>query len=1013
VEVNVLEEATAEIIGPIFTCTNSPVDIQVTTNGEGEWSVMPANSGVIDDPNASTTMFTPNLDFYSSTTLVLEWITFDPDEDGPCNAFTTNAEMEVFEIPFIELDESFEIDCGDEIGAMVYGGFGPNYTYSWSPEIGIVDPSSNPSSVNAAGEYTLTVTDNNGCSNSDSTSVVLNELDQMAAANNAVTCLNAEISLTGYATMGESPYTYQWTPNDHLIPSDGESAEVIFLYNDINLASDSVFTLSFLVTDAFGCTDNQEVEVLVHPLPVVYAGPDTALCQYGSPFYLMNYSPLDFEGESAGWSPSNIVVPESLNVGANTFEYSFTDFNSCTNTDQMTVTIHEVPNASFIHPDEACENEPVLFTNTSTCATCGPLYLDWDFNGEDESNAFAPTHTFSDTGLVQIELGVISVFGCADAITEIMNILALPETSFEISETGVCGPADITINNTTIGAGLQYEWNIEPFGLVQEAEPGTMTFPAAPCDSIFYEVYLTTTNICGSTFYEDSLLVYSLAQPNFVLSSDTICSEEFVEISNSTVCAWMTTYSWDLGDGTTPNSQDEQISNIYTAWQDFTTYEIELIATNPCGVVSNTQELVVVPLEIEATFDADPIIGCEPLEVSFDQEMFGVTYFSWDFNDGIGSAAEDPVHTFEVDGSYLVEFVAGNFCGAEDTAYLTMTVLPSPEIFFMSTEQFLCVGEETQFIPMGDPIIDHSWSFGDGTSSNLVSPTHVYGDEGEYEVTLEAISALNGCPNSTTVIIEVITTPTAEIIADETIGCPPFTVSFSNSSTDAINYFWNLGDNNLFIGDSLTHTYQNSGNYTVEVIAINGNSCVDTATVDIIVYPQPIADFQFEVENNTFHVDVNFENNSQYAVAYQWAFGDGTIGYGMHPIHSYEKTGNCEYYPQLIAFNTFGCTDTTYRTISIPLEMSIWAPNAFTPDNNGINDVFYIVTSDVEPSTSRLAIFNRWGTLIHEDTGVNPSWNGYIDGKLAKNDLYVWQYYGREKCNQEEVNITGHVTLIK
>jgi gliding motility-associated-like protein len=141
--------------------------------------------------------------------------------------------------------------------------------------------------------------------------------------------------------------------------------------------------------------------------------------------------------------------------------------------------------------------------------------------------------------------------------------------------------------------------------------------------------------------------------------------------------------------------------------------------------------------------------------------------------------------------------------------------------------------------------------------------------------------------------------------------------------------------------------------------------------------------------------------------------GDGVEMYFTNPYHSYEKTGDCTYYPTLIAFNMFGCTDTTSRTVSIPLEMRIWAPNAFTPDGDGINDVFSVVTMDVDAVDSRLAIFNRWGQMIHEEIGPNPSWNGFINGELAKNDVYLWKYFGREKCGQEEVNLTGHVTLVK
>jgi gliding motility-associated-like protein len=1014
VPVNILAEATATIFEPNFTCADTPVEIAATANGAGEWSISPVDAGVFEDVSDPSTIFTPTVDIYISTTVTLEWITFDPDGDGPCSAFTTTSPLDINEIPLIDLTPSFEIDCGDEIEASISGGTTQDdYEIEWAPQEGIVSPGSNPTPVNAAGQYTLTVTDDNGCSNQSETEVELNELDQMAAADDVELCFNEEVVLTGTATLGTVPFTYQWTPTDHLTPNNGDEAEVNFIYNEPDFIEDSTFILSLFVTDAVGCTDEEQIEVLVHPLPIVEAGLDTALCAYASPFFLTDYSPLEFEGQSGTWTPSGLVNPSELPVGPNTFQYTFTDFNGCTNSDQLTVTIHEVPVASFAYPEEACENEAVVFSNTSTCATCGPLELNWNFNEEATSNLFAPTHTFSDTGFVNIDLGVTSIFGCVDSITETMHILALPETSFSLSENGICGPVDITLDNTTIGSELSFDWNIEPLGLSQEEEPGTLTFPAAPCDSTFYQIDLTATNICGSTGFTDSLLVYSLAQPDFVFSADTVCSEQLVEIYNSTDCAWQTIYQWDLGDGNVSNSQDLEIANVYTTGIDFTSYPVTLTATNPCGVTEYTEEIVIAPIEIEAFFNADPISGCEPLEVNFDQEMFGVTYFGWDFGDGSTSSTEDPQHTFLNDGAYLVEFIVGNFCGAEDTAYQTINVLPAPLIDFISTEQFLCVGEATQFIPSGDPITGHNWSFGDGNTSTQVSPGYIYEEEGFYEVTLDALSSINGCPNSVTDTIQVITTPVAQISTAESEGCPPFNAVLTNDSENAVNFFWDLGDGNFFVGDTLAHTFMETGDYEVQIIAINSNSCTDTTSLAITVYPQPIADFAFETFENDFNLDVDFENLSQDAVAYEWTFGDGNDSYFTDPFHSYEKTGNCIYYPQLIAYNLFNCTDTAARAIEIPLEMRIWAPNAFSPDNDGINDIFSIVTSDVATEKSRLAIFNRWGVLIHEDIGFNPSWDGYIDGKLAKNDLYVWKYSGREKCGEEEVNLTGHVVLIK
>jgi gliding motility-associated-like protein len=589
----------------------------------------------------------------------------------------------------------------------------------------------------------------------------------------------------------------------------------------------------------------------------------------------------------------------------------------------------------------------------------------------------------------------------------------LPETSFTLSENGVCGPVNIAIDNTTVGSSLEYLWSIEPFGEQTVSEPGSLLFPAAPCDSIYYNISLIASNICGSVAATNALLVYSLPQPNFALNTDTICSEATLAIYNTTSCAWQTEYTWDLGDGSTSNSQQLQLENIYFTEEDFSTYTIALSASNACGTTEFAQSVVVAPNQITAFFNADPISGCEPLEVNFDQEMFGVTYFSWDFGNGLTSIEEDPTTIYADDGNFEVMFIAGNFCGAQDTAYQAITVLPLPSIGFTSSDQFLCVGESTLLTPFGDPISGHVWDFGDGSQSSLTSPTHIYFNEGSFEVTLTAQSTVNGCFNSVTEIIEVITTPTADITTAQSLGCPPFTVSFENNTTDAINYFWNLGDGNLFVGDSLSHTFQNSGTYVVEIIAINNNSCADTTNIEITVYPQPTAAFVLQTTDNDYFIDVDFENQSLNAMAYQWFFGDGGISYFTDPFHSYEKTGECIYNPTLIAFNLFGCTDTTFRTVDIPLEMRTWAPNAFTPDNDGVNDVFFVVTSDVNPLTSTLSIFNRWGVKIHESTGINPSWDGYVDGELAKNDVYIWKYFGREKCGQEEVSLSGHVTLVK
>ena len=115
----------------------------------------------------------------------------------------------------------------------------------------------------------------------------------------------------------------------------------------------------------------------------------------------------------------------------------------------------------------------------------------------------------------------------------------------------------------------------------------------------------------------------------------------------------------------------------------------------------------------------------------------------------------------------------------------------------------------------------------------------------------------------------------------------------------------------------------------------------------------------------------------------------------------------------LIAYNRYGCMDTTSRALCIDRDIRIWAPNAFRPDGDGLNEEFVIQGADMESSTVHLMIFNRWGELIHETKGREPRWDGRINGAMAKNDVYVWKLSARLKCGWEDADFIGHVTLIR
>jgi len=1003
VTVNVLAAASAEANGPYVTCGPDPVDINAIANGSGSWSGGVGSFG--DAQNVITTYTADPSEF--GNTITLTWTTNDPDGPGPCPDAADTAELLIHTLPIANAGLDLTLACGDVITGTATAGAGPDYTYSWSPTTGLITPNVAVTPVTGSGTYALLVTDANGCIDTDSVQVTVTGLETMAQTSDVEVCLFDAVDLQGNATDGLAPHTFTWTPAAYLTPPTGIGATVAFSYA-LPLTQDSLFTHVLQVVDAFGCADTDTLTVTVHPLPVVVVGADTSLCAYDPPF--------DLSGDPIGgtWDPASTVDPAVLAFGNNPFVYSYTDANNCTNTDELIVTVNEVPQADFTSPDTACVNSSVLFTNQSSCPTCTGIAYAWDFgDGSPSSALVSPQYTYTDTGLYVVRLIAGSGFGCSDTITRPIRIIKVPEVGFTFTPEIGCGPLVVDLTNTSLGLPINHLWTIETFGTSTLADPGPITFPAAPCDSTFYTLSLSASNQCGSVTAVDSVKVFSPPQPLLVVSADTVCSPFNLEAYNETECAWATTYAWNFGDGTGSNTQDLLVSHVYTADTVPETYTLTLSAQNVCGTVTATNSIVVYPNTVTAFFNTAPLVGCPPLPVQFTQSLLGITFWTWNFGDGNTSQDEDPLYVYDEEGTYAVNLIVSNGC-AWDTMTQQVTVLSPPVFDFVAEPDTLCILQPTTFTPSGNNITGWSWDFGDGATSTLTTPTHAYAAAGEYQVALTAFSTTTGCPATVVHPVEVLITPVASITATPSQGCAPLWVQFGNGSTDAGFFIWDLGDGNTSSDSLPLHGYEGAGTYTAQVIASNFSGCADTTSVVITVFPVPVASFTYVMDTLPEPIlPVAFENLSEGATGYQWAFGDGGTSTFVHPDHVYQIGGDCSYSPSLIAINQYNCRDTVVRILDVPRDLRIWAPNAFSPTDDGLNESFVIQGADIDLATATLSIFDRWGQLIHESKGPTPSWDGRVNGTLAKNDVYVWKLKARMSCGYDEMERIGHVTLVR
>jgi PKD repeat protein len=225
-----------------------------------------------------------------------------------------------------------------------------------------------------------------------------------------------------------------------------------------------------------------------------------------------------------------------------------------------------------------------------------------------------------------------------------------------------------------------------------------------------------------------------------------------------------------------------------------------------------------------ADFSGSPTSGLPPLDVAFsDLSLNTISSWAWDFGDGNTSSIQHPQHFYNDPGLYSV-FLTVTGPGGSDTH--TKTDYISVQ-YAAPTADF--VGNPTLGFPpltvnftdvSSDSVNTWSWDFGDGNTSLIQNPVHIYQNEGIYNVSL-TVSGPGGSDTEikNDYILVLYPSPTADFIGDPTSGYFPLTVNFTDLSSGVIDsWTWNFGDGGTSMVQSPAHTYQNSGNYTVTLI---------------------------------------------------------------------------------------------------------------------------------------------------------------------------------------------------
>lgn len=788
-------------------------------------------------------------------------------------------------------------------------------SYTWnfgdgSPTISIANP------VHCYGQggtfvVTLNATTTSGC-NYIYTDTLTTELVEPSYVINGITerCNSLFATFTNTSTGG---VTYLWDFNDPFSPTDTSTAvNPTYYFHNVGIynVTLTVYGQACVATKTFPAA-----------IKINKAFPNFSFTQSSNCFPMtVQFTDLTVNPGATVWNwdfgngqTSTVQNPSViyLQPPSGSITLNVTDSNGCTG-------VKTKPNIFFLEAHltttdmGGCRPYTVAFTDSSDSSAVG---WQWFFGDGTTSTLQNPSHTYTQDSLYTVTLVTTFASGCNDTVVMpgLINVSS-PHANFTSTTQTGCAPVLVQFNNTSVN-GVNYYWD---FG------DGTNSNNASPSHVYNIPGYYTVTLIafnggCSDTITKVNYIHIPGTYSYFTLTSTLNCLGNYTCFADSSLNA--TSWQWNFGDGYT-----DSVQNPCHLYSDTGSYIVSLIAYDSLGCQSfyTFPSLIDIHPNAVANGNVSDTLGCNAFTVSFNENAIYEVSYEWHFGDGDTSNLANPTHTYQNAGIYFPYLIAFNPNGCSDTSATIgpVHVVQTPNAQFTPSASTGCTTLNTtmQNISTDTTAAVYNWAFGNGVTSAITSPTVVYPDSGTYTVTL-IVTNEGLCSDTASQQITVNLTPTALASTGDTLGCSPFTASFSNSSIYATNYLWYFGDGQTSTNATPTHTFLTGGIYNVYLIATNQFGCSDTFffSYPITVLQTPTANFAANTLTGCTPLNIQLNNQSSDTinVGYNWIFGNGTSSVLTNPTAVYPDSGI--FTIELIATNANGCSDTSSQIANVHL----------------------------------------------------------------------------------------------
>jgi len=828
-----------------------------------------------------------------------------------------------------------------------------------------------------AGNYTVTITDNNGCS--DTSQITINQPAVLTSSLANITHASCNGLSDGKASInasgGSIPYSFLWSNGSVLDSATGLSA--------------GNYTVT--ITDFNSCTDTISLtinEPII--LSINFQNTVNVSCNGlsdGSALSRVNGGTLPY---TYLWS--NGHNNDSLtNVTAGIYSVTVTDNNSCSIIDSITITEPSILNAIIQSSVNAsCNGTADALAIGSASGGVSPYGYAWSNGqfGDTNRNLSAGTYTLS----------AIDANACVDTISiQITQPNALTISNTDAQDVSCFGLADGWAT-TTINGGTtpySYDWN-----------NGQTTDTAFNLSAGIYRITVTDFNSCTEV---QSISISEPTELTSTTSGNAVSCFAFADGQasiNSSGGSLPYTYLWSNG------LNISQIDNL-----DKGRYAVTITDNNNC--IDTNSFLVTEPDEISLSLTTNDTVCVNVPKTLRATASGGNGNYTFSWSENLGN---NPIINVspQSNTTYTVTVTDINNCPEQsDSVRLTVRNLFDDPLSVSSSGD-ICSGDSALLS------YDFQGDFGNYTliwqpslNSNI-NPQYVSPNVSTNYI----LSVLDVCGNriSDTVLVQVSDPPPINLTDTLISGCEDLTVSFGRNNSDELFYRWEFGDGFTSVSPSPTHTYIDPGFYTVKLTVSTQEGCENQSTVNhnIRVHPTPIVRINAstritDIDNST----ITFLDQFRDASNWLWNFGNGQQSQERNPVVNYLDTGS--YWVSLRKENEFGCRDSSAILIRINPNYQIKIPNVFTPNTNGPNggaynpnslnnEVFHPFVDFTQEY--ELLIFNRWGELIFESKDVNIGWDGYYKGKLSQSDVYVYQL-NITFINGDKLTKVGDVTLLR